>query len=194
MKHLSKFENFEPINEGLGSLIGKGISYLLSPLVIPIWANANTDFKLRLIKSSIDKYIKNKAHYEMLDEWKYDQDFPPSKNKMIMKKLLGLKKDSNLVKYPTIQDYGQGFIKTMEQLNLINFRNREDIEYVKEKIMEYCNRKPESELLEEVKEDQTIDPDTLEMTYRNIRGRGNVESEFQRRLRELHGQRRNGGF
>ena len=163
MKHLQKFENYEPVNEGLSSLIGKGLTYLFSPIIIPIWANSNTEFKLKLIKSSIDKYITNKAHYEMLDEWKYDQDFPPSKFKKLSEKLIELKESSSLEKYKTIQEYGKAFCDTMKKLNIINFRNREDIDFLCDKIMEFCNRIPEKELLEAAKLSKKIDPDTFNL-------------------------------
>ena len=166
MKHLQKFEHFETVNEGLGSLIGKGLVYLFSPIIIPIWANVNTEAKLKLIKSSIDKYITNKAHYEMLDEWKYDQDFPPSKFKKVSEKLIKLKGDSQLEKYPTIQDYGKAFCGTMKKLNILNFRNKEDFDFLCDKIMEYCNRLPEKDLLDAAKLHKSINPDTFDMVSR----------------------------
>jgi hypothetical protein len=163
MKHLQKFENYEPVNEGLGSLLKKGLTYLLSPVIVPFWANSDTEFKLRIIKSSIDTYITNKAHYEMLDEWKYDQDFPPSKFKKVSEKLIKLKKESQLEKYTTIQDYGKAFCGTMKKLNIINFRNKEDFDFLCDKIMEYCNREPEKDLLDAVKLDKSINTDTFDI-------------------------------
>jgi hypothetical protein len=184
MKHILEYNKFnEPVNEGLSSLLKKGLTYLLSPIIVPFWANSNTEFKLKIIKSSIDTYITNKAHYEMLDEWKYDQDFPPSKFTKLSKKLIELKKKSQLEKYKTIQDYGKAFCDNMKKLNIINFRNKEDYDFLCDKIMEYCNREPEKGLIDEVKSFNEIDSDTFNLNglrRRRTPGIHQYESQYNK--------------
>jgi hypothetical protein len=51
----------------------------------------------------------------------------------------------------------------MKKLNIINFRNKEDFDFLCDKIMEYCNREPEKDLLDAVKLDKSINTDTFDI-------------------------------
>lgn len=131
MKKYNEFikeSNNEPVNE---SIISTAISYLLAPISLPIFLNSNSKLKLELIRESIHKYLNDKAEYEVIDEARYDIEMP-SLLKTVTKRRNELSK--KLKKYPTLQSYKENFCKWLRKWNLINLRNKEDIDWLCDEI------------------------------------------------------------
>lgn len=88
------------------------------------------------------------AEYELLDNAKYDISQPSILNKIFKRlKMIRKKKD----KYKTINDYMMGGMKFMRRCNLINFRNREDIDYIEDELKNFFSQKTDDEWIEEYK-------------------------------------------
>lgn len=136
MKRIKRFQEFdsnEIINEGLASIVNKVLNFLLSPITLPTFINLDTQTKLNVIEKQIEKYLEKKSFYKILDDIRYDIEMPSQ--------LLKVTKQRNELselfkKYPTLEDYKKGFCKYLRKWNLINFRNKIDIEYICQKIME----------------------------------------------------------
>lgn len=136
MKRLKKFEeyNHQQINESLvGDLAKSALNYLLAPITLPAFMNMNTKFKLGVIEKSIEKYLDQKAEYEILDDARYDIEMPSLLLK-ITKRRNEISK--TIKKYPTLEDYKKAYCKWLRKWNAINFRNKIDIDYLCDKIME----------------------------------------------------------
>ena len=136
MKRLKKFEeyNHQQINESLvGDLAKSALNYLLAPITLPAFMNMNTKFKLGVIEKSIEKYLNQKAEYEILDDARYDIEMPSLLLK-ITKRRNEISK--TIKKYPTLEDYKKACCKWLRKWNAINFRNKIDIDYLCDKIME----------------------------------------------------------
>jgi len=158
MNHIKKFEEFDFNNNKTFESIGdtklqrfykSAFGLFLSPLTIPIFANFSTDRKIKALKNIvIESYIEEMAEYELLDNAKYDIVQPSILNK-IFKRLKMIKKKKD--KYKTINDYLMGGMKFMRRCNLINFRNREDIDYIEDELKNFFSQKTDDEWIEEYK-------------------------------------------
>ena len=151
MDHIKKFEEFDFNNNKTFESIGetklqrfykRAFGLFLSPITIPIFANFSTDLKIKALKKIvIENYIEEMAEYELLDNAKYDISQPSILNKIFKRlKMIRKKKD----KYKTINDY-------MRFCNLINFRNREDIDYIEDELKNFFSQKTDDEWIEEYK-------------------------------------------
>ena len=158
MNHIKKFEEFDFNNNKTFESIGDtklkrfykiAFALFLSPITIPVFANYNTDRKIKVLKDIVIKsYIEEMAEYDLLDNAKYDISQPSILNK-IFKKLKIIKKKND--KYKTINDYMMGGMKFMRMCNLINFRNREDIDYIEDELKNFFSQKTDDEWIEEYK-------------------------------------------
>lgn len=158
MNHIKKFEEFDFNNNKTFESIGDtklkrfykiAFALFLSPITIPVFANYNTDRKIKVLKDIVIKsYIEEMAEYDLLDNAKYDISQPSILNK-IFKRLKIIKKKKD--KYKTINDYMMGGMKFMRMCNLINFRNREDIDYVEDELKNFFSQKTDDEWIEEYK-------------------------------------------
>ncbi len=158
MDHIKKFEEFDFNNNKTFESIGetklqrfykRAFGLFLSPITIPIFANFSTDLKIKALKKIvIENYIEEMAEYELLDNAKYDISQPSILNKIFKRlKMIRKKKD----KYKTINDYMRTGIKFMRFCNLINFRNREDIDYIEDELKNFFSQKTDDEWIEEYK-------------------------------------------
>jgi len=158
MNHIKKFEEFDFNNNKTFESIGDtklkrfykiAFALFLSPITIPVFANYNTDRKIKVLKDIVIKsYIEEMAEYDLLDNAKYDISQPSILNK-IFKRLKIIKKKKD--KYKTINDYMMGGMKFMRMCNLINFRNREDIDYIEDELKNFFSQKTDDEWIEEYK-------------------------------------------
>lgn len=158
MNHIKKFEEFDFNNNKTFESIGdtklkrfykSAFALFLSPITIPVFANYNTDRKIKVLKDIVIKsYIEEMAEYDLLDNAKYDISQPSILNK-IFKRLKIIKKKKD--KYKTINDYMMGGMKFMRMCNLINFRNREDIDYIEDELKNFFSQKTDDEWIEEYK-------------------------------------------
>ena len=158
MNHIKKFEEFDFNNNKTFESIGDtklkrfykiAFALFLSPITIPVFVNYNTDRKIKVLKDIVIKsYIEEMAEYDLLDNAKYDISQPSILNK-IFKRLKIIKKKKD--KYKTINDYMMGGMKFMSMCNLINFRNREDIDYIEDELKNFFSQKTDDEWIEEYK-------------------------------------------
>lgn len=141
---IKNYKDFNSINESkiIDTLINL-TTYLLSPIIIPIFYNSNTRFKLKTIEKSINTYLKDKAKYQVLDEARYDIEQPS-----ILKKITKMRNDLSpkFKKYPTLTSYKEGFCSVFRKANIINFRNGEDIDWLCDEIMKLGPEDEETEL------------------------------------------------
>lgn len=176
MRHLNTYDTF--INEKVGD--ERDLKYyaniffgaLTSPIVVPIWGNLPTENKINfLVKTIIDNYFAEKAEYEILESIKYDIE-KPSELKKVRTRLRML--DKRFKKYTSVEKYMEvGFI-FLKISNFFNIRNREDIDYIKQKVREEIFSKSEKDWISEIKE-------TLE--YNN--GKVVYLSETSRMIRDI---------
>jgi len=181
MKHLNTYDTF--INEKIGD--ERDLKYyaniffgvLLSPIVVPIWGNLPTEHKINfLVKTVKDNYFAEKAEYEILEEVKYDIE-KPSELKKIRTRLRIL--DKKFKKYTSVEKYMEGGFKFLKLANFFNFKNREDIDYIKQKVKEILFSKTEKEWISELKGT---------MLYRKGVGKVEYENEIDIMLRQLDNQ------
>lgn len=129
IKESNKESDYELVNE---SIISKAFSYLLLPIALPLFLNSDSKFKLKIIESAIEKYLNSKAEYEIIDEARYDIERPSLLNDVTKKR----NEISKVLKrFPTLQSYKENFCKWLKKWNLVNFRNKEDIDWLCDQIM-----------------------------------------------------------
>lgn len=189
MKRLKKFEeyNHQQINESLvGDLAKSALNYLLAPITLPAFMNMNTKFKLGVIEKSIEKYLDQKAEYEILDEARYDIEMPSLLLK-ITKRRNEISK--TIKKYPTLEDYKKAYCKWLRKWNAINFRNKIDIDYLCDKIMELGPQDEKSQI-EELKSDITFDHAAGKVREKTSTERRGQRSRLQQRLDDMLRQER----
>lgn len=125
------------------------VGLLAIPIGIPIVANLSTNLKINVIKRMIiENYLLEKIEYDILDEVKYDIK-QPTKLDEVFKRLKTIKK--KLKKYPTLDDIINKWERTFRSYNIVNIRNRKDIDYLIDEIREYFNTKTEKEWISSLK-------------------------------------------
>lgn len=135
-------------NEAIGDtrtkdFINKALGLFLSPISLPVFANLSTEFKIRTLKKVImENYIEEKAEYNILDEIKYDIEKPSELNKIFRRLKMISKK---FKKYQDLNSYMESGFRHLKHLNLINFKNREDLNYIIEKVKEHFDQMTEEE-------------------------------------------------
>lgn len=186
--------NNEPLSESIGETKSQrfykiALGMFLSPISLPVLANYPTNKKIEFIKKSVhDNYIDELAEYELLDEYKYDVEKPSILNK-IFKRLKMIKKKKD--KYPTISDYIKDGMKFMRLCNIVNFRNREDINYIEEELQKYFSEKSDREWIDEAKKkllvntDGTVKLKSFKDEIQDIFNQFPEEAEYFRRDDEL---------
>lgn len=166
MKNIKSFDEYQSIDEGVVSdLAKKAFSLLMAPVALPTFMNANTNFKLKVIESAVDKYLKSRAEYEIVDDIRYDLEMPSQ-----LKKATKIRNEisKKIKKFPTLNAYKENFCKWLRKFNVINFRNKIDIDYLCDKIMQI---KPgdEKEYIDEIKDLIKYNPDTGKFENRSYR-------------------------
>jgi hypothetical protein len=187
MKRLKKFEeyNHQQINESLvGDLVKSALNYLLAPITLPAFMNMNTKFKLGAIEKSIEKYLDQKAEYEILDEARYDIEMPSLLLK-ITKRRNEISK--TIKKYPTLEDYKKAYCKWLRKWNAVNFRNKIDINYLCDKIME-LGPVNERAYIDKNKSALKFDMNKGKVVDHGLSGWDWRQSRFQNRLNDLRFQ------
>jgi hypothetical protein len=158
VKHLKKYD--EIVNEGIGDtksqiFITSLLGLVLAPISLPLFANLPTNEKIQILIKSINKnYIQEKAEYEILDDVKYDIEKPSLINKIFSRLKLIKKK---IKKYPTLDDYIKMSFKLIKYSNFLNFKNREDKEYICDKVAEHFARRTEEEWIKLEKKELVFD-------------------------------------
>lgn len=143
--------NASPLSEGIGDTKSKkfwrnALGLFLSPISLSIFANVSTDVKIKSLKLTIfDNYIEEMAEYKILDEIKYDIK-QPSKLNRIFRRLKMIKKRKD--KYKTLEDYMNDGFKFLRLSNIINIRNREDLNYIIDEVREFFSKKTEEEWIQ----------------------------------------------
>lgn len=183
MKKLKNFEDYNSnhLNEDMvGDLAKSALNFILAPITLPSFINMNTKFKIQVIEKAIEKYLNQKAEYEVLDEARYDIEMP-SQLRKITERRNELSK--MIKKYPTLSDYKNGFCKWLKKWNVINFRNKIDIDYICQKIMEMG---PEDEKLyvNKMKSGLKFDVDKGKVVEYGV-GTMRLQSRLQDRLNAL---------
>lgn len=151
MRHIKKFEELEILLENIGDTKSKrfwriALGIFLSPISVPFFANAGAVIQIKALKEVIfDSYIEEIAEYKILDEVKYDIKQPSTLNK-IFKRLKMIKKKMD--KYKTINDYMNDGFKFIKLSNVLNFRNKEDLNYVMDEIREFFSSKTDEEWIQ----------------------------------------------
>lgn len=187
MKRLKKFEEYNNSDQTNESLVGdvakKALNILLSPITLPSFINMNTKFKIQVIENSIEKYLNQKAEYEILDESRYEIEMPTQLRKVTERRN---ELSKVIKKYPTLLDYKNSFCKWLRKYNFINFRNKIDIDYICDKIMELGPEK-ERAYIDKTKSKLKFDMDKGEVVDRGSHNRWR-QSRFQDRLNDLRDQ------
>lgn len=135
-------------NEAIGDtktkdFIKKALGLFLSPISVTVFANLSTEFKIKTLKKAImENYIEEKAEYNILDEVKYDIEKPSELNKIFRRLKMISKK---FKKYQDLNSYMESGFKMLKVLNLINFKNREDLNYIIEKVKEHFDQMTEDQ-------------------------------------------------
>lgn len=140
MNHIQKYSEFEKIDEGLKDIAIRVLNWMLFPITLPVLANMNTKSKLSVIKKMVENYINEKSEYQILDEAKYDIEMPSELTK-VSKRLKELSK--KFKKWPTLKSYCENFCKMYKKLNIINFKNGEDIYYLCDEAMKLSDNEDE---------------------------------------------------
>lgn len=183
MKKLKNFEDYnsEELNEGIiGDLAKSALNFILAPITLPSFINMNTKFKLQVIENAIEKYLNQKAEYEILDEARYDIEMPSQLRKITERR----NEISKMVKkYPTLNDYKNSFCKWLRKWNAINFRNKIDIEYICQKIME-MGPEDERAYVDGLKTELKFDQENGKVVQYGV-GTGRLQSRLQDRLNAL---------
>lgn len=130
-----------PVTESIndrGGLISNAKSFirkLFYPLAIPIISNSSTEIKISACEQAIiTDYIEEKAEYQILDEIKYDIEKPSELN-LVMKRIKMI--STKYKKYPDLDSYLNAVFNGLKILNILNFRNREDLDYSCDKIRDF---------------------------------------------------------
>lgn len=145
MKYLKYFNQ---VNEGINDTKFKNslstfAALLLSPITLPILANLSTQNKIELlIRSITNNYLLEKAEYNILDEAKYDVEQPSILSK-IWRRLKMIR--SKMKTYPTLEDSINATVKIIKVSNFINFKNKEDKDYICDQVREFFSKKTEDE-------------------------------------------------
>jgi len=148
MNHIKKFEELEILSENIGDtrsikFYRNALTLFLSPISFPFFANAGANIKIQTLKLTIfNNYIEEMAEYRILDEIKYDIKQPSKLNK-IFRRLKMIKK--RIDKYKTMTDYMNDGFKFLKLSNIINFRNKEDLDYIIDEVREFFSKKTEEE-------------------------------------------------
>ena len=159
MQHIKSYTEYESLNENaLTNFMGKVLGFVIG---VPIFANMNTKQKLKVFHKAVDKWIKNRAEYEILNDIQYDIEIPSEilKIKKRMRELNKPKSPKNLI------EVSDEFCKLIKFTNYVNFRNRIDKDWLCDEVKKYCSSKNTEEEIKDIKKYLKYNTKTNKVEY-----------------------------